>query len=277
MCIRDRSLVATDISLGADSETEKQVMAARTMDTEPGQIHKNANVKPQIAMASTKARGPGETSSDSESEIHEDEKENVGAGLSQDNASGNPSIFFHETQHDFGTVYRGEDINYAYRVENRGDSMSQIKNIRGSCDCTSVMPDHLELEPGQSGEIEVRFSTYGYEGRVFERIYFECDDTCGQNSWLILKGVVKNAIEISPSYLYFDKVQPYLSTCKTIKVTSGQKVDFEMTRIVTSDPWIRASQARAMPEGGYEMDITVLSESAPALSLIHISEPTRPY
>lgn len=68
---------------------------------------------------------------------------------------------FEETEFDFGEVMQGETVEHVFKFTNTGKIPLLISTARSTCGCTvPEWPKEL-IEPGDGGEILVRFDTRG--------------------------------------------------------------------------------------------------------------------
>lgn len=102
-------------------------------------------------------------------------------------------------EYSFDEVLEGEIVTHAYVIENQGCAPLEILNIRTSCGCTTAnRPD--AIEPGTSGQIEVKGDTRGYGGHVFEKtITVITNDPLSPQLRLKLKGPVGFFARIEPT------------------------------------------------------------------------------
>lgn len=89
-------------------------------------------------------------------------QENLEKAIDRDrNIKGTPKITFDKKVYDFGTVPEGEVVETTFKVTNTGESDLIIKEANASCGCTVPTWTKKPIEPGESGEIAVKFDTGG--------------------------------------------------------------------------------------------------------------------
>lgn len=71
---------------------------------------------------------------------------------------------FEMTEYDFGEIDEGGIVQHTFKFTNAGKAPLLIRQARSTCGCT--IPEYPEdpIEPGESGEIEVKFDTKGKPG-----------------------------------------------------------------------------------------------------------------
>lgn len=73
-------------------------------------------------------------------------------------------ISFEEDFHDFGKIYSGELVTYAFKFRNTGKSMLIISNVGTSCGCTVTAFPKQPIKPGEESTIDVKFDSTGKHG-----------------------------------------------------------------------------------------------------------------
>jgi Protein of unknown function (DUF1573) len=96
--------------------------------------------------------------------------------LAGENSGGLPTIYFTETQHDFGKVNEGEKVNYTFSFANKGTSVLTIKDIKTSCGCTAALLSQDNLTPGQQGTLKVELDTKNRSGKMSRTITVNSND-----------------------------------------------------------------------------------------------------
>jgi len=96
--------------------------------------------------------------------------------VTSEQTGGTPTIYFPETQHDFGKVSEGEKINYTFRFVNKGQSELVIKDVKSSCGCTAALLSSSNIKPGQEGTIKVEFDTKNRSGKNSKTVTVRSND-----------------------------------------------------------------------------------------------------
>src|SRR5580704_1338302 len=69
-----------------------------------------------------------------------------------------PVITFDQKFFDFGKIQHDQTVFHRYKVSNTGDATLHIKAVHANCGCTSTVVGKMDLEPGESTEIEAAFT-----------------------------------------------------------------------------------------------------------------------
>ena len=72
-----------------------------------------------------------------------------------------PTMDFEEKNFDFGTINEGEVVEHIFKFTNNGKAPLVITSARGSCGCTVPTYPKTAVQPGESGEMLVKFNSRG--------------------------------------------------------------------------------------------------------------------
>ncbi len=106
-----------------------------------------------------------------------------------------PKIQFEELKRNFGNQKEGAVLTHKFHFENIGDEPLRIARVRTSCGCAAAMLSKKDLNPGEKGEIEVKFNTRGYYGTQNKFIYVESNDPTEP----VKQSMISASIEVPPS------------------------------------------------------------------------------
>lgn len=70
-----------------------------------------------------------------------------------------PTMDFVDTMHNFGNLKEGDVVTYDFEFKNNGKKPLIISGATGSCGCTAPDYPHKPIEPGETGNITVKFNT----------------------------------------------------------------------------------------------------------------------
>lgn len=88
--------------------------------------------------------------------------ENVATAAERDADSGKfPVMKFQEEEFDFGTIDQGTHVEHTFRFTNTGDAPLTIVDAKSSCGCTVPTWTKTPINPGDSGELLVKFDGSG--------------------------------------------------------------------------------------------------------------------
>ncbi|RZK07006.1 MAG: DUF1573 domain-containing protein [Flavobacterium sp.] len=74
------------------------------------------------------------------------------------------SMSFDKTEHDFGTIDEGDQVETVFTFTNKGEADLLITGAKGSCGCT--VPDYPKepVKPGEKGTMKVSFNSNNKKG-----------------------------------------------------------------------------------------------------------------
>lgn len=88
--------------------------------------------------------------------------ENVEEASQRDaQAEAYPEMSFDETEHDFGTIERGTNVEHTFTFTNTGDAPLVITDATSTCGCTVPTFTEEPIAPGETGEMLVKFNGSG--------------------------------------------------------------------------------------------------------------------
>jgi len=75
------------------------------------------------------------------------------------------TIAFDKTEHDFGTIKQGDQVECTFKITNSGKEPLIIEEAHGSCGCT--VPDYPKepIAAGQTRDMKVKFNSAGKKGK----------------------------------------------------------------------------------------------------------------
>ncbi len=87
---------------------------------------------------------------------------NINTEVEKPNFDAMPVLTFENTEHDFGTIKRGQAQSTIFKFTNTGKSPLIITDVKVSCGCTAPSyPKNKPIAPGKSGEIQIAFNGIG--------------------------------------------------------------------------------------------------------------------
>ena len=116
----------------------------------------------------------------------------VTASSTKGDADNVPVFQFEESSHDFGNIFEGEKISFAFRFKNIGKADLVIRAAQGSCGCTVPEYPKEPIKPGDGGVINVTFDSQGKEGHQ-EKTVTIISNTMPNNYVITIIGNVEKA------------------------------------------------------------------------------------
>ncbi len=102
-----------------------------------------------------------------------------------------------EEAKNFGTVAKGEAIEYSFKVRNNGKSDLVINDVKPSCGCTIGKFDKV-IKPGEEGKITLTIDTKAFSGPISKSAVVLTNDPAKPQFSLTLSAYVKPYVEVAP-------------------------------------------------------------------------------
>jgi len=75
-----------------------------------------------------------------------------------------PQMTFEKTEHTFGKLIRGEQVNCSFKFKNTGNAPLIINKVTTSCGCTATSFSDKPYAPGEEGKIDITYNSTGHSG-----------------------------------------------------------------------------------------------------------------
>jgi len=129
-----------------------------------------------------------------------------------------PKIVLEETLFNFGEMHQETKSTHIFKIKNTGDADLEIKDIKTSCGCTAAMVSKNIILPGETGDLNVIFSSKRFQGEVTRQITLVTNDPANETSVIKIKALVKALLEVNPAYLNFGRITEAKSQTMDVKL-----------------------------------------------------------
>lgn len=165
-----------------------------------------------------------------------------------------PRLTIVEPVKDYGTVAKGEKLDYSFLVKNTGDADLQIIAARPGCGCTVADFDKV-IKPGETGKVTAHVDTTAFAGPISKTIALETNDPSTPTSQLTIHAVVQPYVEAYPAgYVRFNLLQGDTAT-ESVILYSEEDEPFEIKSIeVPEGNWMKVTSEK----------VTNIADRAPA-------------
>ena len=183
-----------------------------------------------------------------------------------------PRLTLVEPLKDFGTVPKGQKIDWAFEIKNTGTADLEILSAKPACGCTVADFDKV-IKPGQTGKVSAHVDTTGFAGPISKAVTLETNDPNTPTAQITISAVVKPYVEAYPvGYVRYNMLQGD-SEKQSVTLYSEEDEPFEIVKIESPQEWIKVepkklSGADIVPQVGrkdqaqYRLDFTVGGEDA---------------
>ncbi|MBI3821021.1 MAG: DUF1573 domain-containing protein [Planctomycetes bacterium] len=174
------------------------------------------------------------------------------------------ALVFESIGNDLGTVVWPDGVDTNFKFKNRGSHIVKIIDYYANCGCANprlrILKDGkiareghgrgeatgplLEVNPGEAGELFVRFETRGLSGEAKEHysmVTLVTDENAGPIG-LFIKAAIERKYEVVPAQVMFDSMGAKQTQTKGVKIYAllpGAAAPFD-AKIISAPPFIRA-------------------------------------
>ena len=186
-----------------------------------------------------------------------------------------PRLTIVEPVKDYGTIAKGEKLDWSFVIKNTGDSDLQIIAAKPGCGCTVADFDKV-IKPGQIGKVTAHVDTTAFAGPIAKTVTLETNDPTTPTSQLTIHAIVKPYVEAFPAgFVRFNLLQGEVDS-QSVMLYSEEDEPFQVTKVevpvdpATNEPvkWVKTTfekvaEADRAPNVGrpgqdqYKVNITV--------------------
>jgi len=180
-----------------------------------------------VAAADTKAKKPTTA-----------KKSGTTAAAKEEKA---PRLTIVEPVKEFGTVPKGEKLDWSFLVKNTGTSDLEIIAARPGCGCTVADFDKV-VKPGETGKVTAHVDTTAFAGPISKTVTLETNDPSTPAAQLTIHAIVQPFVEAYPAgFVRFQILQGDTDT-QSVILYSDEDEPFEIKNIeVPSGNWVKAN------------------------------------
>ena len=178
-----------------------------------------------------------------------------------------PRLTLVEPLKDFGTVPKGEKIDWSFEIKNTGAADLEILAAKPACGCTVADFDKV-IKPGQIGKVTAHVDTTNFAGPISKAVTLETNDPNTPNAQVTISAIVKPYVEAYPvGYVRFNMLQGDVEK-QSVTLYTEESEPFEIVKIDAPQDWIKVDAKKL--EGGeivpavgrkganqYKLDVTV--------------------
>jgi hypothetical protein len=147
-----------------------------------------------------------------------------------------PRLTIVEPVKDYGTIAKGEKLDWSFLVKNTGDSDLQITAAKPGCGCTVADFDKV-IKPGQTGKVTAHVDTTAFAGPIAKTVTLETNDLTTPTAQLTIHAIVKPYVEAFPAgFVRFNLLQGDADS-QSVMLYSEEDEPFQVTKVeVPVDP-----------------------------------------
>ena len=167
---------------------------------------------------------------------------------------------------DFGTVAKGETLEWNFSVKNTGSDDLEILKVQPACGCTVADFDSV-IRPGATGNVKAVVNTEAFNGPISKTVTITTTDPTTPTTMVTIKAVVQPFVEAWPAgFLRYNLLQGQADK-QSVVIFSEEEAPFEITRIEVPGSWAKATfekvaeadrvNAGRKGQNQYRVDVTV--------------------
>ena len=150
-----------------------------------------------------------------------------------------PRLTIVEPIKDYGTIPKGEKLDWSFVVKNTGDSDLQIIAAKPGCGCTVADFDKV-IKPGETGKVTAHVDTTAFAGPISKTVTLETNDPNTPTSTLTIHAVVRPYVDAYPAgFVRFNLLQGDADT-QSITLFSEEDEPFQVTKVEVPNEYIKA-------------------------------------
>lgn len=148
---------------------------------------------------------------------------------------------------DAGVVRKGDDITHTFFIENTGDAILEITDVKPTCGCTVASYDRT-IAPGARGKVETTLDTQSFSGPFQSTVRVFTNDAANPELQLILRANIVADIEVEPSYIRFRAVQGEATETSTHLLWPASEQNLVVRSVESPFPFLDVQVRRAEGE-----------------------------
>lgn len=177
--------------------------------------------------------------------------------------------------YDFGSVWAGVQVEYAFVVKNKGDAVLRILEAKPRCACSVAENYTREIQPGKEGYIPFILKTGAKNGRVAEWLDIKTNDPVNPYMKVELRGIVKRLVSMEvisdinaePGSQAFEEIKYQGANFGRIKAdqrvqrvirlrnTTGSPLHLELLSVSPAGAQFRAELRETVKDEEYELTV----------------------
>jgi Protein of unknown function (DUF1573) len=158
---------------------------------------------------------------------------------------------FKEFEHDFGTVVKGEEVEYRFQIENVYQEEMRIQSVTSSCGCTQVSVTKNVLKTWEKAEVVAKFMTKTYSGSRKARITVTFAQPFYGVVYLDIKGTIRTDTMIDPGVVNFGTLIDPTKSSRTINISRFGNPAWKITDVKSTYPHVVVSLKETARNSSY--------------------------
>jgi hypothetical protein len=154
-----------------------------------------------------------------------------------------PAISLVEPVKDFGTVPKGQVLDWAFEIKNTGTADLEIKSANPSCGCTVAEFTKL-IKPGEKGKVVAHVDTTNFSGPIAKSVSIQSNDPQTPTAQVTIHATVKPYVEAYPAgFLRYTILQGEEQT-QSVTLYSEDEAPFNIVDVQSPGDWVKVDWAK---------------------------------
>ncbi|HYO79099.1 MAG TPA: DUF1573 domain-containing protein, partial [Thermoanaerobaculia bacterium] len=168
----------------------------------------------------------------------------VAQGTASTEAAKGPRLTLTEPIKDFGTVPKGQKLDWSFEVKNTGTTDLEILAAKPTCGCTVADFDKV-IKPGKTGKVSAHVDTTNFAGPISKAVTLETNDAAAPTAQITITAIVKPYVEAYPAgFVRYNMLQGDVEK-QTITLYSEDETPFEIVKVEAPQDWIKVDVRKA--------------------------------
>lgn len=173
---------------------------------------------------------------------------------------------FEETSHDFGTVGRGAEAEFAFKFTNLYEEQVHVAAVKTSCGCTTpVITDEL-VETHETSSIVARFNTLTFTGQKNAVITVVFDQPYYAEQQLLIQGHIRTDVTFDPPQVQFGQLRDPSRADRTITVQHVGRSDWTIRDVRSESGYYQVKLGKPIRKGTtvtYQLNVQLDEDTPP--------------
>jgi hypothetical protein len=119
----------------------------------------------------------------------------------------NKGLLFSKKHIDLGELNYSQDVTANFPFKNTASKLIKITKLYGTCHCTDISADKMEILPGEEGVVSVTFKSASRRGPENHKVAVWTNAPGQEHIELTLSAIVDPRIELIPRAISFGQVE----------------------------------------------------------------------
>ncbi|KAF0153506.1 MAG: hypothetical protein FD143_38 [Ignavibacteria bacterium] len=102
-----------------------------------------------------------------------------------------PKLKLSKYQHNFGNVEEGKLVDVKIAMQNIGNAVLEIQDVKTTCGCTAALVSSKKLKPGEKGNIRIELDSSNRDGAFTRTVIIYSNDPAAPNQVVTLSANIQ--------------------------------------------------------------------------------------